>query len=35
MATIDEEIQAGEVGREKMNGFRLDAANVEVYLTKL
>ena len=35
MATIDEEIQAGKVGRNVIDGLRLDVANVQVYLKKL
>ena len=35
MATIDEEIQAGEVGRDEVDGFKIDMAKVEVYLKQL
>ena len=31
MATIDEEIQAGELGGDEVGGFRIDVAKVEVY----
>ena len=35
MPSIDEEIQEGVVGRDEVDGFRIDVANVEVYLKQL
>ena len=35
MTTIEEEIQAGEVGRDEVDGIRIDVRKVEAYLKKL
>ena len=35
MATIDEEIQTGEVGRDEVDGIQIDVTKVEAYLQKL
>ena len=35
MTTIDEELQAREVGWDMLDGFTINVANVELYLKKL